>query len=144
MEKEFIPYDRALKLKALGFVERVLTYYENGVPKLYHDVTGWDFNNSFTTCVSRPTFSQCFRWFREKYGLHGEPIWDNDEKTHWFFSITKIGNVDFVEGRHRYETPLTEDQDFNDGYPVVLKWRKSYEEAELACLDKLIEIVEQK
>jgi hypothetical protein len=151
MEKDFVPYELALRLKELGFDELCFGEYtktEYINPSIILNDDGYEIkaDNSDIKTIKAPalTFSQAFRWFRDKHGLHGEPIWDNVEKTYWFFSITEIGNVDFVEGRHRYETPLTEDQDFNDGYPVVLKWRQSFEEAELACLEKLIEIVEQK
>jgi hypothetical protein len=64
-EKEFVPYDLALRLKALGFKERVLTYYEDGKAKLHTDIKGWDFNNSFLTCVSRPTYAEIFEWFQK-------------------------------------------------------------------------------
>jgi hypothetical protein len=66
MEKEFVTLDLALRLKALGFKERVLTYYEDGKPTLYPAIEGWDFNTSFITCVSRPTYQQVFSWFRGK------------------------------------------------------------------------------
>lgn len=56
----YVPYSFALKLKELGFKERVLTYYENEVPKLHNNMSGWDFNTSFLSCVSRPTYSQAF------------------------------------------------------------------------------------
>jgi hypothetical protein len=62
LESEFIPYNLALRMKALSYKEKVLTYYENGVPKLYNDILGWDFNSSFLTCCSRPTFQSAFSW----------------------------------------------------------------------------------
>jgi hypothetical protein len=117
LQKEFVPYELAVKLKAIGFKERVLTYYEDGKPKLHNDITGWDFNSSFLNCVSRPTFSQAFRWFREKYDL---PSWTYESEGKWFWKIVK---GDFWE---------------QDKKPYI------YEEAELACLEKLIEIVESK
>ena len=113
MEKEFVSHELALILKALGFKERVLTYYEDGKPKLHTAIEGWDFNSSFLTCVSRPTYSQAFRRFRKKYDLHYVIV----KAESWFYTINGCNTQ---EG-------------FN-----------TYEEAELACLDKLIEIVEQK
>ena len=115
MEKEFCTYNQALRLKALGFKERVLTYYENGVPKLHNDITGWDFNTSFMTCVSRPTYSQAFRWFREKHNLHCA-VNTHTSSTN---QLTYICSLEFGK-------------------------KLTYEEAELACLDKLLEIVESK
>ena len=116
MEKEFVPYAQSLRLKALGFKERVLTYYENGIPKLYNNITGWDFNTSFTTCISRPTFSQVFRWFREK----GYDVKVLKESAGLYFGFYWTGAAWIIVGNG------------------------TYEEAELACLDKLIEIFESK
>ena len=117
IEKEFVPYDPALRLKALGFKERVLTYYEDGKPKLHTAIEGWDFNSSFLTCVSRPTYSQAFRWFREKYEFYASVVYMNSKNA---FYIT-------VYGKEKIEF-----------------YFDTYEEAELACLIKLIEIVESK
>jgi hypothetical protein len=113
MEKEFLPYDRALKLKQLGFKERCLTYYENGIAMINSVLTvdGWDYNTSFLTYASRPTFQQAFRFFREKYDLHYLRPTKYSETKWWGIG----GNTKVCD---------------------------SYEEAELACLDKLIEIVE--
>jgi hypothetical protein len=115
LQKEFVPYELAVKLKAIGFKERALTYYEDGRPKLHNDITGWDFNSSFLNCVSRPTFSQAFKWFREVHDLLGIP-------THSKYTIMSNKWV---------------------GQPLYGNYN-SYEEAELACLQKLLEIVESK
>ena len=129
MEKEFVPYELALKLKELGFKERCLTYYENGIAMINSVLTvdGWDYNTSFLTYASRPTFSQAFRWFREKYGLFVSPnvISYEDGPYLWFFEINST------------VLPFGTDLGETDDY-------KTYEEAELACLDKLIEIIETK
>ena len=70
--------------------------------------------------VKAPLYQQAFRWFREKYQLHNGiyPYYDEYE-----FQIK-----DF---RLPINTPI------NGGL-------MPYEEAELACLIKLIEIVKQK
>lgn len=159
ISKEFVPYELCIALREIGFDEKCIASrieeYDWFIEFSYDPVTNSmidkltkeleeereEGDEPIKDVVAAPLYSQAFRWFRDEHGLHGEPIWDNDGKIYWFFSITKIGNVDFLEGRHKYETPLTEDQNFHDGYPVVLKWRESFEEAELACLKKLIEIV---
>ena len=129
IEKEFVSMDLALRLKALGFKERVLTYYEDGKPKLHTAIEGWDFNSSFLNCVSRPTFSQAFRWFRAKYSIcveiHETTDWEEDNES-WSFVIFKYRLGD------------------NDGMISSIIDYDTYEEAELACLEKLIEIVESK
>ena len=76
MEKEFIPYKQALALKELGFDEPCFGFYEKEILKptsyvndFYHGTNhGVDFENIFKT-IPAPTFSQVFRWFRDKYGL---------------------------------------------------------------------------
>ena len=69
MKTEFVTYELAVKLKELGFKERVLTYFEDEASKLYTNLMGWDFNTSFLTCVSRPTYSQVFDWFENEHKM---------------------------------------------------------------------------
>jgi hypothetical protein len=75
-------------------------------------------NNSFTAA---PTFSQAFRWFREKYQLHSTITSISQES--WQWHIQKPGQ----------QLGKLYDEDFY-----------TYEEAELACLKRLIEIVKNK
>jgi len=63
---------------------------------------------------SAPLYQQAFRWFREKYGLHN-------------YVYKNVAGADFW-GYYTWKTGGT--SPYN-----------SYEEAELACLEKLIEIV---
>ena len=119
MNREFIPYDRALKLKELGFDESCFGfYYDDGELKIKEG------NISRLGYINAPTFSQAFRWFREKYGLFGY-VFDR-ERGNYYWGISKLFSGETEEDSS--EGP------FDD----------SYEEAELACLDKLIEIVESK
>jgi hypothetical protein len=129
MEKEFVPYDRALKLKQLGFDEPCFgQFYKHPTQKeeefrLFHDCVWEDRTTSYWRTnisnhfVSAPTFSQVFRWFREKYDLHGAVRKRNGN-----------GNIYFEQ---------IFDEDVLQNGPF-----DTYEEAELACLNKLIEIVE--
>ena len=114
MEKEFVPYDRALKLKQLGFDEEGFgTYNANRevLPLM-----------PYTTESKAILFQQAFRWFREEYNLHINKT-GNSNYTSFNMVEPKIEVISFV----RYTD--TENH---------------YEEAELACLDKLIEIVTEK
>ena len=123
MEKEFVPYELAVKLKALGFDEECFSYYDlNNKPNFF----GADgLMDTHCVQVNRPTFSQAFRWFREKYKLHTEirPY------TAKYFTIIIQECKDIVK--------------YIEYGGIDLKF-KTYEEAELACLEKLIEIVESK
>ena len=129
MNKEFIPYDLALELKELGFDEPCLghyTIYSDGEIKLFTSDKG--FRN-----LEAPTFSQAFRWFREKYGLVIQYIpseLDNSEGQSILQHRYKISEYDSWRGgrRNTVETELSED----------------YEEAEIECLKKLIEITKTK
>jgi hypothetical protein len=129
MEKEFIKYEQALALKELGFDEPCFTFYPKegkmGFDGKYHSIKeGYKnstvnaiwikrYKNDFE-CVTAPTFSQAFRWFREKHGLYS-----------FVFKF---------DGGFGYET-------YKEGVTQTNESFDTYDEAELACLKKLIEIV---
>lgn len=119
-EKEFVPYELAIKLKDIGFDEGCLGFYTNN-KKLHVEYTesipGWK-NSDLHNAVVAPTFSQTFRWFRKVYQLVGTPNWYSGG----FYCYT-IKNIN-IENSAKLFTEF-----------------KTYEEAELACLEKLIEIV---
>ena len=114
MKNEFIPYEQSVELKELGFDEPCFAYRDGGdevmIKYIPHCV------------ISAPTFSQAFRWFREKHGLVG---------------IIKFGTNDFTYNVYN-----------EDGMGLLTKeslnFNGNYEEAELECLKKLIEIAKNK
>jgi hypothetical protein len=114
MKNEFLTYDDALALKELGFDEPCFTRYYES-GKLA-DSLSYLHHNYFKQ-INAPLYQQAFRWFREKYNLY--PIIDS------FVGVK--GVIKFF-----YKLPLC-DATFN-----------TYEEAELECLKKLIEIVKNK
>ena len=116
MNKEFIPYEQALELKELGFNELCLFYYgDNETLRIYHQSEIYD------DLIGAPLYQQAFRWFREKHGLD--------------YEITSAGKKD------EYHAFVDEYIYGNNGNsPSIF----SYEEAELACLKKLIIIIERK
>ena len=135
LNKEFVPYAEALALKELGFDEPCLGFYDGkGSTQLYfnhkRDASG-DFipfvKSERLTWFGTPTFSQAFRWFRKKYGLFGAPnvISYEGGRYLWFFDINSI------------ILPLG--TDLGETYDY-----ETYEEAELECLKKLIEITKTK
>jgi hypothetical protein len=69
-------------------------------------------------------YQQAFRWFREKHDLFGCIDLQACVPSHWFIRIDKIEINDYL-----YHS---EDKDMRFN---------TYEEAELECLKKLIEIV---
>ena len=129
MNKEFVPYKEAIALKELGFNEPCITwYFDTRVDiKLYPEsqpgsgLSLKGFKNShkkigITDCTA-PLYQQAFRWFREKY------------KIHCFITHGLIYSFS-INGKHYEDYPNYEDN-----------WFRFYEEAELGCLRKLIEIV---
>ena len=126
MEKEFILYEQVLALKELGFDEKCgACYYkkfdnEIGYHKVYRDF------NFVSLTVSAPTFSQAFRWFREKYKLYPEiGLHDREDEETWRFTISILGYYELAYNQNVGKEP----------------YHKTYEEAELDCLRKLIEII---
>ena len=138
MEKEFISYEQALALKELGFDEKCLTYYYNQIlvftpiPSLNTNSFWVGKDNNFITA---PLKQQVFRWFREKYN-YDISVRGASFRANWVIGV-----------------PLLINNDSKDGYPLVISWDYktsdgmkvlTYEEAENACIDKLIELVKKK
>ncbi len=128
MKKEFVNYNQALKLKALGFDEPCFAAYSeddhvgnlfiywNDLADMSELFISQDNCEKFNYECLAPTYSQAFRWFREKYGM----IFTLIASTYYYPSVSFIntdGNSEIELGE--FET---------------------YEEAELACLNKLIEL----
>ena len=131
MEKEFVLYDRAVKLKQLGFNEPCFGLYAPPSKTVFlHHYGLLTAKDQFLA----PLFQQAFRRFREKHSL-GHEISCPYSSTH-FGKNVKIIN----EGK--FEAFITDEEQLSFTDEDFL--HDTYEEAELACLDKLIEIVESK
>ena len=117
MTKEFIPYEEALALKELGFdTQEHLGWYNP--EKVLHNYVCAD-------AMLAPLYQQAFRWFREKYNLFmlmqvGQ---HNGEHQTFYFNVFEYG-VNLYKSKFRSKTGVY-----------------TYEEAELACLRKLIKLV---
>jgi hypothetical protein len=127
MEKEFLPYDRSLKLKELGFNELCFGYYLAGNLLITNDDV---YNSTSIPVIKAPLFQQAFRWFREKYNLFGEIYIANFGADEYSFDI-----YDLYEEKNQYDNFIGAGASYSGTFDT-------YEEVELACLDKLIEIVE--
>jgi len=141
--KDFAPYQQSLELKEIGFDEPCFANYtvipedkidwftipEQGITDKTSFGSSKNYNSkSFEEegTISAPTYSQAFRWFREKYGLHQNITQYYGERFYF-----KIEDMFFPR---RYEDyPIEKLRDLGEYV--------SQEEAELACLNKLIEIV---
>ena len=64
MEKEFAPYELAVKLKELGFDEPCFGYYR--IDEKFMALTNYHENyNDSDSRISAPLWQQAFDWFRE-------------------------------------------------------------------------------
>ena len=152
METEFVPYELALKLKAIGFNEPCFNRFytkpkskmfgvdekgrhypmKNTPKKLY--TTGEHFTLNYSTVIAAPLYQQVFRWFREKYSWQHsiEPTKDQ----HCFELGYNYWIWNHITGEEHHTMPKNRPSG---------DWEyETYEKAELACLDRLIEIVESK
>lgn len=132
LDKEFVPYAQSLELKELGFDGPCFGYYKHTTisnrpivndltigfikdNRIYNDVSnGKSLVGLGKGLVFAPTFSQAFRWFREQHGLR------------YKFEPSKQDTVDIFIWHHV-------------GWSYFKNIKE--EEAELACLEKLIEVV---
>ena len=133
MEKEFVPYNESLALKELGFDELCICIYNRekslrvnvfNNPNDRFKSVRLSYNNGK---IPAPLYQQAFRWFKEKYKLMSciTPCSDGE----YIFTLYDLNKCDlevFVEDIEIMES--------EDSYEF-------FEEAELECLKKLIEIV---
>ena len=122
MNKEFCTYKQALALKELGFDEPCFGYFNTDEELVYGiDIKTIKYVLKYhkkDESVLAPLYQQAFRWFREKHNLVFNFI---------SYNIVKPGE---------YHWSIT----WNDEAKAT-GIVKTYEEAESACLDKLIEII---
>ena len=129
IQKEFVPYTEALELKQLGFDEPCFGWYDSKYQEILnynhtHNSCGWLNGNHCTA----PTFSQAFRFFREKYGLRNR----------------NYGSLNYSGTISEYFEIFQYAKGTSDKVLSIIVGSLTYEEAELACLRKMIEIVKQK
>ena len=142
LEKEFVLFEEALELKELGFDDKCILelWWLNGKDVTFgkrHTPT-YEMNEQSSETLNFnykipkkhplpkghaltlliPIYSQAFRWFRDK----GYETFPKKTENNEYYYIIEYGHWTFI---------------MDDKY-------NSYEEAELACLKKLIQIVKEK
>jgi hypothetical protein len=135
MKREFVPFELAVKLKELGFDEPCFGCYTKEGQLSYDFSDNRGIGHYFQSCVA-PTFSQCFKWFREKYQIFPEVLTDCTTEPKFVYTYnTFYGNPkDLTEQEWGWENNIGQ---YSDIY-------RTYEDAEIACLENLIELVESK
>jgi hypothetical protein len=144
MENEFIPYEEAQALADIGFDEECLAiYYKDDVRKklLFSIAEKYSSNPEVAKHQARdtirainfekgwaigvPLYQQALRFFRKKgFGIIEKP----------FYSSTDTPNITYAKDIIDWET----------GKVYKMQRQATYEEAELDCLRKLIEIYKAK
>ena len=114
MKKEFLPYDLEVKLVELGFKEKTFDVHSDGWTRGFK-------------VVKKPTpriiFQQAFRFFREKYDFVSEiNVYSTSDGYSFSFKILCKKYTPYIEANNAW----------------IL-----YEDAQLACIRKLIEIAKE-
>jgi hypothetical protein len=115
MNKEFIPYEQALELEKLGFNEGCFGYY--------YTLNGKDWK-----------FAEKSEYYRldDEINIGGK-----------FSLLVPLYQQAFRWFRDEYDLFISIDH-YENGYSINdLRRFDTYEEAELACLNKLIEIIKK-
>lgn len=130
MKKEFVTYEQALVLKELGYNEKCLGYYFFKNHERIGNYTELKITDDYVPLIGygserckAPLKQQVFRWFREKHECYANlSSWIHEEELGIYheFEIYKVKQ--YSHGSIRFKT---------------------YEEAENACIDKLIEIAKE-
>jgi hypothetical protein len=129
MKKEFIGYTEALALKELGFDKPCLMYWNDFGKtsinrfQLLNKIDEW-----CQDYIEAPLYQQAFRWFREKYRINMGMTFKQSNGSDIFYDYC----IHYPYGSQTKVTPWSQNN------------FTTYEEAQLACLNKLIEIVKNK
>jgi len=126
LESLFVNYEQALKLKSMGFDEPCLAFYDGKNTESFYfnnirDASG-DYipfqKHDRLKWFGAPLKQQAFRWFRDKHDIdsHIEKYLSSEDAVEYFFMANDEESINF----------------------------ETYEEAESACIDKLIEIIKNK
>ena len=132
MNKDFTLYKEAFELKQLGFGKPCIATIDQTdfvhIKGTEYPIRGAMLYDN----VDCPTYSQAFRWFREEHLLEGLVLPQDrrapDPLPIYFIAVESYENGEMTEL-------------FNSTEPKNFLHYYEYEEAELACLRKLIEIV---
>jgi hypothetical protein len=147
MKKEFVPFDLSLRLKELGFDEPCFGYFVDGelrginlgIEELggiepyyqrfgFHTLTNHNIDNPNKIVVTAPTFSQAFKWFRERdfhTTIESYHCLGNDKPFGLGIDQKINGIWDYVD--------YSGDGNFD-----------TYEEAQIKAIESILEIMEKK
>ena len=128
MKKHFANYNQSLVLKELGYDEPCMGKYDTKqgdewLLNIYSGHLNAQFSDKNKACIA-PLKSQVFEWAR------------NEHKIEAVVACYYSKILDISYGERKYHCHIV-----RDGVTTKGPKFKTYEEAESACIDKLIEIV---
>jgi len=121
MIEYFLSYEQALAVKELGFDKPCFGYYSNSkehMGEIWYEMSNKGQDYIPVGDVLAPLKQQFFKWVREKYGI--------------CLVIKPISSVDLSLG---YNLIINE---------LIYRAYTTYEKAEDACINELIEIIKNK
>ena len=130
MEKHFATYNQSLALKELGFDMPCMGKYDTKqgdewLINIYSGHLNTQFGDKNNACIG-PLRSQVFEWARKKHKIHCSYGTTSDSRE----EVNGYCISNFIDGNRNY---------------LHIDWEVgTYEEAESACIDKLIEIIKKK
>lgn len=131
-QKEFVPYILAFDMMAIGFDEPCIATTDQTEYIHIKGTKSSPRGSMMYDTIDCPTFSQSFRWFREKHNLRGFiGFRPNVKQFDCHVYDMSLSGKEYVEQRTM--------EDYNKDPKVG-----TYEEAELECLKKLIQIVKER
>lgn len=149
MKEQFVPYEIALELKKLGFNYECFGYYSNeynleiGLPEKYTDIChGNPKEGTYRRVglISAPLYQQAFDWFRNNYLLHSSVDFD-------MIKETDEDDIELYNYRINEQWSIGKEYyDYSYGFKHIDHkcHFRSYEEARIECLKKLIVVVKNK
>lgn len=122
MKEHFLTYEQSLALKELGFNKPCLASYETAFSKNNMDFQIGYIIDGSKNYVLAPTFSQAFKWLRDNHNLIGliEGGYDNNKNIFTYVIW----------------------DEFRDN--ITDEYFNTYEEAEHALINKIIELLKLK
>lgn len=132
INKDFVPYELALELKNIGFDDECLGWYWTSDAKILNLGSLYKWCKKPERFLAVPTYSQAFRFFREKYDIHYSINRERSQHDHkWGYNWSLYNHSGL------FDEYLTSHPDAPAG-----EWEfETHEEAELACLAKMIGLV---
>lgn len=133
MEKQFVTYEIALKLKELGFDEECFGCWETNTEFYMPFMVGQDLDktdnfNSKNNCISAPLWQQVIDWLREEYQIEIRIYkwFQPEDNTTW------------------YNCKVIEWGTINENWDVLTELGNyaTYSEAEKQAILKAIELIE--